>query len=184
MLPPSAFKHALQHINRFCDILWISSSKTETVTCVMAWRISSLQIYFSYRMIGKVMKVNKGTEHGVCFVCSQCNCDSFTLSTNIVWSLISMAVCESSSCSGLFVLTSEYVTLALSGMIQQWIFIVKSFKRKKTYRMFIHAYSPEWVSTKSCVWKLVTEWWIMDSMCDQKRQHQRNVPTVLIEEKV
>jgi hypothetical protein len=65
--------------------------------------------------------------------------------------------------------------------IEQRVFIVETFARKKTnrkcIRKFCRKYPDLLVPTVSCVSKLVKKWWATGSVCDKKKQSERIVLT-------
>jgi hypothetical protein len=67
--------------------------------------------------------------------------------------------------------------------IEQRVFIVETFARKKTYRKCIRKFRCEYpdsrVPTKLCVSKLVKKWRTTGSVCDIKKQSKRIVLTEL-----
>jgi hypothetical protein len=70
---------------------------------------------------------------------------------------------------------------AVSYTIQQWVFIIASFIRKKNYRNCIqnctHKYKQDWVPTKLHVWNFAKKWQTKLSVFDKKRQLNRNMVT-------
>jgi hypothetical protein len=65
--------------------------------------------------------------------------------------------------------------------IEQRVFIVEAFARKKAYRKCIHKFRRKYpdspVPTKSCVFKLVKMWRATGSVWDIKKQSKRVVLT-------